>query len=49
MEPKHVNMVRTCLKAMRAFGTEKSKSDIEETLKAFDRDVKNNFKKSSFK
>lgn len=40
MEQKHVNVIRTCLKTMRAFGNEKSKSDIEETLKAFDKAVK---------
>lgn len=42
MEQKHINVIRTCLKCMRAFGNEKSKSDIEETLKALDKSVKHN-------
>lgn len=42
MEQKHINVIRTCLKTMRAFGNEKSQTDIEETLKALDKSVKHN-------
>jgi hypothetical protein len=37
LEQKYINVIRTCLKMMRAFGNEKSKADIQETLKAFDK------------
>lgn len=40
MNQKHVNVIRTCLKMMRAFGNEKFKTDVEETLQAFDKAVK---------
>ena len=40
LEQKYINVIRTCLKMTRAFGNEKSKSDIEETLKAFDKEMK---------
>jgi hypothetical protein len=40
LEQKHINVIRVCLKTMRAFGNDKSKSDIEEALKAFDDTMK---------
>jgi len=40
LEQKYINVIRTCLKINRAFGNEKSKSDTEETLKAFDKEMK---------
>ena len=42
LKQKYINVIRTCLKMQRAFGNEKSKSDIEETLKAFDAEIKMN-------
>ena len=40
LKQKYINVIRTCLKMTRAFGNEKSKADIEETLKAFDKENK---------
>lgn len=40
LKQKYINVIRTCLKMNRAFGNEKSKMDIEETLKAFDEEIK---------
>ena len=40
LKQKYINVIRTCLKINRAMGNEKSKADIEETLKAFDKDCK---------
>jgi hypothetical protein len=40
LKQKYINVIRTCLKINRAMGNEKSKADIEETLIAFDAEVK---------
>lgn len=40
MEQKHINVIRTCLKTMRALECGKTQSDIEEAIIAFDNAVK---------
>ena len=40
LDQKYINVIRTCLKMARAFGNEKCKSDVEETLKEFDKEMK---------
>ena len=42
LKQKYINVIRTCLKINRAFGNEKSKADIEETLEAFDVEIRMN-------